>query len=67
MALVDRIDDAGWVISIVDNKAKGLRKEIADLRVRSGLEAVAAAEQRASEAQALVDHLRVELKEVGQH
>ncbi|RWW67082.1 hypothetical protein BHE74_00025495 [Ensete ventricosum] len=45
----------------------GLKREIVDLRVRLGPEAVVVAEQRASEAQALVDHLKVEFKEADRH
>ncbi|RRT44443.1 hypothetical protein B296_00037780 [Ensete ventricosum] len=51
----------------MDNKAEGLKKENTDLRARSRPEAIAAVEQRASVAQALVDHMKVELKEVGWH
>ncbi|RZS08883.1 hypothetical protein BHM03_00039921 [Ensete ventricosum] len=40
---------------------------ISDLRVRSGLEAIAAAEQRAAEDLALVDLLKVKLEEANRH
>ncbi|RWW59826.1 hypothetical protein BHE74_00033217 [Ensete ventricosum] len=43
MALTDRVHDAGWVISVMDNKSEGLKKEIVDLRVGLGPEAVGTA------------------------
>ncbi|RWW46394.1 hypothetical protein BHE74_00047679, partial [Ensete ventricosum] len=56
MTLADRVHDAGQVISVMDNKTEGLKKEIT----------VAVAEQRAFRAQALADHLKTELEEAGQ-
>ncbi|RRT75078.1 hypothetical protein B296_00029236 [Ensete ventricosum] len=67
MALADHVHDAGWVISIMDNKTEGLKKEISDLRVRSGPEAIAAAEQRAAEDQALIDHLKLPTEAIAEY
>ncbi|RWW89299.1 hypothetical protein BHE74_00001763 [Ensete ventricosum] len=64
MALVDRVHDVGWVISDMDSKVDGLRKEIQELKASSGSEAITAAEQWASEAQSLVEHYKTELEEV---
>ncbi|RRT60775.1 hypothetical protein B296_00028189 [Ensete ventricosum] len=64
MALVNRVHDVGWVISAMDSKVDGLRKEIQELKASSGSEAVTAAEQWASEAQSLVEHYKTELEEV---
>ncbi|RRT45249.1 hypothetical protein B296_00031009 [Ensete ventricosum] len=47
----------------MDNKTEGLWKEVAELKAESGSEAVATAKLQASEAQALVDHLKAELEE----
>ncbi|RWW68239.1 hypothetical protein BHE74_00024254 [Ensete ventricosum] len=47
----------------MDNKIEGLKKEIVDLRAGLGPKAIAAAKQRAAEAQALIDDLKVELEE----
>ncbi|RRT76816.1 hypothetical protein B296_00023483 [Ensete ventricosum] len=66
MTLVDHVHDAGQVISVMDNKTEGLKKEITDLKVESRLEAIVVAEQRAFRAQALADHLKTELEEAGQ-
>ncbi|RWV77084.1 hypothetical protein GW17_00062144 [Ensete ventricosum] len=63
MALANHAHDAGQVISLMDNKAEGLKKEIVDLRAGSGPKAVAAIELKADEAQTLVDDLKVELEE----
>ncbi|RWW26780.1 hypothetical protein GW17_00008821 [Ensete ventricosum] len=63
MALADRVHDVGWIISTMDNKIEGLKKEIVDLRAGLGPKAIAAAKQRAAEAQALIDDLKVELEE----
>ncbi|RRT76979.1 hypothetical protein B296_00029360 [Ensete ventricosum] len=63
MALADRVHDVGWIISTMDNKIEGLKKEIVDLRAGLGPKAIVAAKQRAAEAQALVDDLKVELEE----
>ncbi|RRT62486.1 hypothetical protein B296_00019117 [Ensete ventricosum] len=52
-----------WVISIMDDKSEGLKREIADLRAESGPKAVATTEQQASEARILVNHLKAELEE----
>ncbi|RWW41149.1 hypothetical protein BHE74_00053379 [Ensete ventricosum] len=62
--LMDRVPKSMvLVISLMDNKAKGLKKEIVDLRAGSGPKAVAAVELKADEAQTLVDDLKVELEE----
>ncbi|RRT37696.1 hypothetical protein B296_00056770 [Ensete ventricosum] len=63
MALANHAHDVGQVISLMDNKAEGLKKEIIDLRAGSGPKAIAAAELKAAEAQTLVDDLKVELEE----
>ncbi|RWW05853.1 hypothetical protein GW17_00030854 [Ensete ventricosum] len=52
MALIDWAHDVGRVISAMDNKADGLRKEIQELKVGAG-----------SEAQSLADHYKIELEE----
>ncbi|RWW53851.1 hypothetical protein BHE74_00039615 [Ensete ventricosum] len=44
-----------------------LKAGLSDLRVRSGPEAIAAAEQRAAEDQALIDLLKVKLEEANRH
>ncbi|RWV77145.1 hypothetical protein GW17_00062074 [Ensete ventricosum] len=64
MALADRVFNASRVINVRDNKVEGLRMEVAELKVGSELEAVAAIKLRAFEVQALTDHLKVELEEV---
>ncbi|RWV96183.1 hypothetical protein BHE74_00015970 [Ensete ventricosum] len=63
MALIDQVHEISWVISVMDNKADGLRKEIQELKAGAGSDVVAATEQWASEAQSLVDHYKVELEE----
>ncbi|RWV90839.1 hypothetical protein GW17_00046919 [Ensete ventricosum] len=63
MAFIDRVHEAGRVISTMDNKADGLRKEIQELKVGAGSDAVTIAEQWASEAQSLTDHYRIDLEE----
>ncbi|RZR78289.1 hypothetical protein BHM03_00003584 [Ensete ventricosum] len=63
MALADHVHDAGRVINLMDNKAEGLKKEIANLRAWSGSKVVAAADPKVVEAQALVDDLKVKLEE----
>ncbi|RWW74542.1 hypothetical protein BHE74_00017516 [Ensete ventricosum] len=47
----------------IDNKAEGLQREIAELKVGSGPEAIVTVELRASKAQDLTNHLKTELKE----
>ncbi|RWW60044.1 hypothetical protein BHE74_00032987 [Ensete ventricosum] len=64
MALADCVFNAGQVISVIDNKVEVIRKEVAELKVRSELEAIAAVKLRASEVQDLTDHLKVEPEEV---
>ncbi|RRT79007.1 hypothetical protein B296_00026191 [Ensete ventricosum] len=63
MALADHVHDAGRVIDLIDNKAEGLRREIAELKVGSRPEAIVTVELRASEAQDLTNHLKTELKD----
>ncbi|RRT38818.1 hypothetical protein B296_00053996 [Ensete ventricosum] len=63
MALIDRVHGIVRIIGAMDNKADGLRKEIQELKASVGSNAVAAAEQRASEAQSLVDHYKIEMEE----
>ncbi|RWW42209.1 hypothetical protein BHE74_00052260 [Ensete ventricosum] len=58
MALIDRVHDAGRVISVMDNKADGLYKEIQELKGISGYDAVATVEQLAFKAQSLVEHYK---------
>ncbi|RWW32368.1 hypothetical protein GW17_00002975 [Ensete ventricosum] len=55
------------VISVMDNKVEGLKKENIDLRARSRPKTIAAVEQQASVAQDLADHMKVELEEEGRH
>ncbi|RWV78323.1 hypothetical protein GW17_00060729, partial [Ensete ventricosum] len=64
MALADHVFNAGQVISVIDNKVEGIRKEFAELKVRSELEAIVAVKLRASEVQDLTEHLKVEPEEV---
>ncbi|RRT77101.1 hypothetical protein B296_00010790 [Ensete ventricosum] len=63
MALIDRVHDAGQVITTLDNKLDVLRKEVQRLKDGGDPDAVAAVEQRASKAQSLVDNLKIELEE----
>ncbi|RWV93652.1 hypothetical protein GW17_00043878 [Ensete ventricosum] len=63
MALLDRVHDAGRVITLIDNKSDLLRKEVQKLKEGGNPEAVAAAERRATEAQALIENLQAELEE----
>ncbi|RWW17376.1 hypothetical protein GW17_00018694 [Ensete ventricosum] len=63
MALIDRVHGVVRIIGAMDNKADGLRKEIQELKASVGSNAVVVAEQRASEAQSLVDHYKIELEE----
>ncbi|RRT55482.1 hypothetical protein B296_00032324 [Ensete ventricosum] len=63
MALIDRVHDISQVIIILDNKSDILRKEVQKMKVGGDPNAVAAVEQQASEAQFLVDHLKIELEE----
>ncbi|RZR88163.1 hypothetical protein BHM03_00015675, partial [Ensete ventricosum] len=63
MALFDRVHDVGRVITSMDNKVDLLRKEVQKLKEGGDPEAVATVEGRASEAQSLVENLRVELDE----
>ncbi|RZR97646.1 hypothetical protein BHM03_00026875, partial [Ensete ventricosum] len=63
MALLDRVHDAGRVITLIDNKFNLLRKEVQKLKEGGNPEAVAAAERRATEAQALIENLQAELEE----
>ncbi|RWW87227.1 hypothetical protein BHE74_00003962 [Ensete ventricosum] len=63
MALIDWAHDVGRVISAMDNKADGLRKEIQEMKAGAGSNTVAATEQRAFEAQSLADHYKIELEE----
>ncbi|RZS18092.1 hypothetical protein BHM03_00050316 [Ensete ventricosum] len=48
MALVDRVHDAGWLITFMDYRVKQLQEELDALKFRGGPEAVAEEEERAS-------------------
>ncbi|RRT53405.1 hypothetical protein B296_00049877 [Ensete ventricosum] len=64
MALIDQVHDIGRVITAMDTKVDGLRKEIQELKAGVGPNAVVVAEQWASEAQSVADHYNVKLEEV---
>ncbi|RWW28129.1 hypothetical protein GW17_00007411 [Ensete ventricosum] len=64
MALIDRVHDISRVITTLDNKSDILRKEVQKMKAGGDPNAVAAAEQQASEAQFLVDHMKIELEEL---
>ncbi|XP_065038473.1 uncharacterized protein LOC135673429 isoform X3 [Musa acuminata AAA Group] len=61
-ALMDRIHDAGWVIDILSGHNADLRKHMEEVRAGATPEAVAIAEQRASDLDAEATHLHSELK-----
>ncbi|RRT73522.1 hypothetical protein B296_00030538, partial [Ensete ventricosum] len=67
MTLIDRVHDVDRVVTSLGEKMDGLRKEVQRLKDRSNPDAVVATEQRASEAQSLVDHLKAKLGEATQH
>ncbi|RWV77142.1 hypothetical protein GW17_00062075 [Ensete ventricosum] len=58
MALIDRVHDVGRVISVIDNKADGLCKEIQEWKGISGYDAVVVVEQLAFKAQSLIEHYK---------
>ncbi|RRT42979.1 hypothetical protein B296_00021957 [Ensete ventricosum] len=62
-ALLDHVHDVGRVITSLDGKVTLLRQELQDLKEGGNPDAVAAVEVRATEAQSLAEHLRVELDE----
>ncbi|RZS27997.1 hypothetical protein BHM03_00061545, partial [Ensete ventricosum] len=53
--LFDRVHEAGWVITSLDDKVTLLRQELQDLKEGENPDAVAAAEVRATEAQSLAE------------
>ncbi|RWV98283.1 hypothetical protein GW17_00038878 [Ensete ventricosum] len=63
MALIDWVHDAGRVITPLRNKSYVLRKEVQKLKAGGDPDVVATAEQRASKAQSLANHLKTELEE----
>ncbi|THU69296.1 hypothetical protein C4D60_Mb08t12940 [Musa balbisiana] len=62
MALMDRVRDAGRVIDHLSDRNAELHREIEEIRMGVAPEALATAEQRASDLKAEVTHLRSELK-----
>ncbi|CAL9038183.1 unnamed protein product [Musa banksii] len=60
MALADRARDAGRALGILCDRNAELRKQLEEVRAGAAPEAVAAAEQRSSELEAEVMHLRSE-------
>ncbi|RRT63519.1 hypothetical protein B296_00042656 [Ensete ventricosum] len=63
MALIDRVHDAGRVITPLGNKSDVLQKEVQKLKAGGDPDVVATAKQRASKAQSLANHLKTELDE----
>ncbi|RRT36024.1 hypothetical protein B296_00031331 [Ensete ventricosum] len=63
MALMDQVHDISRVITSLDNKSEILRVEIQKLKDGGNRDMVASVDQRAAEAQALADNLKVELEE----
>ncbi|RWW85756.1 hypothetical protein BHE74_00005538 [Ensete ventricosum] len=66
MALIDRVHDAGQIISVMDKKMASLRGKIQELKGSTRSEVVVVAEKRAIDLQAKIDHLRTELNDVEQ-
>ncbi|THU60413.1 hypothetical protein C4D60_Mb07t12440 [Musa balbisiana] len=65
MALMDRVRDVGRVIDSLCDRNAELRKQVEEIRASAAPEAVAAAEQRASDLEAEATRLRSELKNDG--
>ncbi|RRT33827.1 hypothetical protein B296_00053847 [Ensete ventricosum] len=63
MALLDKMYDAGQVISCMGDKSIDLHDDIRELKVGFGATAVATIEQQAASPQAEVDRLKSDLKE----
>ncbi|THU69675.1 hypothetical protein C4D60_Mb08t16880 [Musa balbisiana] len=61
-ALMDRARDAGCTLGVLVDRNIELRKKIEEVRVGAGSEAVAAAEQRASDLEVEATKLRLSLK-----
>ncbi|THU58954.1 hypothetical protein C4D60_Mb03t19920 [Musa balbisiana] len=61
-ALMDRVRDAGRVITALGARNAELRKQLGEVRAGAGPEAVAAVEQRALGLEAEVERLRTELQ-----
>ncbi|RZR71711.1 hypothetical protein BHM03_00006749 [Ensete ventricosum] len=68
VALIDRVHDAGRVITSLDDKVNILGKDVQRLKESGDLDAVATVKKQASEAQSLLDRLRTESEEaIRQH
>ncbi|THU50168.1 hypothetical protein C4D60_Mb06t17260 [Musa balbisiana] len=67
MALMDRVCNAGRVIGNLSDHNAELRRKIEEIRAGAAPEAMAAAEQRASDLEAEAMHLRFELKVAKEH
>ncbi|RWW65929.1 hypothetical protein BHE74_00026734 [Ensete ventricosum] len=63
MTLIDWVHDAGRVITSLDDKVEVLRKEVQRLKDGGDPDVVAMAKRRASKAQSLADHFKIELEE----
>ncbi|KAJ8467479.1 hypothetical protein OPV22_030031 [Ensete ventricosum] len=63
MALVDRVHDAGRLITFMDHRVKQLQEELDVLKSRGGPEAVAEAEERASRLREELERLKGERAE----
>ncbi|THU56153.1 hypothetical protein C4D60_Mb11t14250 [Musa balbisiana] len=62
VALMDHVRDAGRVVAILGGRNADLRRQLDEVRTRGAPEAVATAEQRASDLDAEVTRLRSKLK-----
>lgn len=65
MALIDRVQDVGRIISSLGDKITELHGQIEKLKVGMTPEAIAVAEQRAVSLEEEVSWLKLELKDVG--
>ncbi|CAL9173606.1 unnamed protein product [Musa hybrid cultivar] len=65
MALVDRVQDAGRIISGLGDKITELHGQIEELNAGAGLEAIATTEQRAIDLEGEVSRLKLELENAG--
>ncbi|KAJ8506621.1 hypothetical protein OPV22_007507 [Ensete ventricosum] len=63
MALVDRVHDAGRLITFMDHRVKQQQEELDVLKSRGGPEAVAEAEERASRLQEELERIKAEKAE----